>query len=607
MPQQINLFDGLIIDNFAGGGGASTGIELALGRPVNIAINHDKDAIAMHAANHPYTRHYCESVWDIDPREATQGQPVTLAWFSPDCKHFSKARGGRPADKNIRGLAWVAVRWAATVRPRIIILENVEEFKTWGPLKNGQPDRQKSGRTFRSFVSALKSHGYAVDWRELRACDYGAPTIRKRFFLVARCDGEPIAWPETTHGAPSSTGVKSGNLLPYRTAAEIIDWTLPCPSIFDTSAEIKAKYGINAVRPLAEATLRRIARGLQKFVIDSPDPYLVGVGGRAGQSRPRNVDEPMATITSKADVALITPYITSMSQTGFTADRSRPANAPLNTTVSKAEQCLIAPTLIQYHGEQSGKEVRGQSLADPLMVVDSANRYGLAAATLIQTGYGEAPGQAPRVPGLDKPLGTIVSGGKHAAVVAFMSKYYSGGHDGNGNDVREPLNTVTAIDHNALVASHVVKFKGDNIGQAADEPLQAVTAGGLHFGEVRAFLMKYYGSEGETGQPVTEPLHTVTSRDRFGLVTVHGEQYAIADIGLRMLTPRELFNAQGFPPDYVIDIGADGKPITKSAQVARCGNSVCPALAEALVRANLPEMCANKIETMYDLKMEMAV
>ena len=536
MPSQLNIFDGLIVDNFAGGGGASTGIELALGRPVSIAINHDRDAIAMHAANHPYTKHYCESVWDIDPRAATQGQPVTLAWFSPDCTHFSKSRGGRPVKKNIRGLAWVAVRWAATVRPRVIILENVEEFRTWGPLlKSGQPDKRKSGRTFRSFVAALRSHGYDVDWRELRACDYGAPTIRKRFFMVARCDGEPITWPEPTHGAPGSIGVKSGRLLPYRTAAEIIDWTLPCPSIFDTSQEIRQKYGINAVRPLAEATLRRIARGLQKFVIDNPAPYivpaLVGVGGRAGQSRPRGTDEPAATITSKADVALITPHITPIGQTGFSLDRSRSIDAPLNTTVSKAEQCLVS---------------------------------------------------------------------------AFLSKYYSGGYTGDGNDARAPLNTVTSIDHNALVTSNIIKLKGDNAGQPTAEPLQTITAGGYHFGEVRAFLTKYYGAEGETGLPVTEPLHTITAVDRFGLVTVHGQEYAIADIGLRMLTPRELFCAQGFPRDYIIDTAADGKPITKSAQVARCGNSVCPALAEALVRANLPDMCVGKIETMYDLKMEMA-
>ena len=534
MPSQLNIFDGLIVDNFAGGGGASTGIELALGRPVDIAINHDKGAIAMHAANHPYTRHFCESVWDINPREATQGQPVTLAWFSPDCTHFSKSRGGRPVKKNIRGLAWVAVRWAATVRPRVIILENVEEFKTWGPLlKNGQPDKRKTGRTFRSFINALKSHGYAVDWRELRACDYGAPTIRKRFFLIARRDNEPITWPTPTHGAPDSVGVKSGNLLPYRTAAEIIDWTLPCPSIFDTSAEIKAKYGINAVRPLAETTLRRIALGLQKFVVDSPNPFIVRVNHQGETLRGQSTD------------------------------------VPLQTLAASNEYGVVTPTLIQYHGEQSNKEARGQSASAPLMVVDSSNRYGLGSA--------------------------------------FLSKYYSGGHTGDGNDARAPLNTVTSIDHNALVAANIIKFKGDNIGQPTTEPPQTITAGGRHFGEVRAFLMKYYGAVGETGHPITEPIHTITSRDRFGLVTIRGDEYAIIDIGLRMLSPRELFNAQGFPCDYIIDMGADGKPITKSAQVARCGNSVCPALAEALVRANLPEMCVGKTETMCDLKMEMAV
>jgi DNA (cytosine-5)-methyltransferase 1 len=474
MPSQINLFDGLIIDNFAGGGGASTGIELALGRPVDIAINHDKDAIAMHTANHPYTKHYCESVWDIDPRKATNGLPVTLAWFSPDCKHFSKARGGKPADKNIRCLAWVAVRWAAAVRPRVIILENVEEFKTWGPLNDqGQPDRQHIGETFNDFTAALREHGYDVDWRELRACDYGAPTTRKRFFLVARCDEQPITWPTPTHGIGK-------RLKPYRTAAEIIDWSLPCPSIFDTSSEIRAKYGINAVRPLAEATLRRIARGLQKFVIDNPKPFIMSIG-----------------------------------QTGFAADRSD-------------------------------------------------------------------------------------------AVKAFLAKYYPGnGAESSGVIANKPLHTTTAFDRSALVTSHVIKFKGDNYGHPINEPLQTITANGYHFGEIRAFLIKYYGVT--DGQKITEPTHTVTTKDRLGLVMVHGQEYAITDIGLRMLTPRELFSAQGFPTDYVIDTSANGKPITKAAQVARCGNSVCPPLAEALVRANLPEQCGARFETMQDLMLQMAV
>ena len=402
----------LIVDNFAGGGGASTGIELATGRSVDIAINHDPAAIAMHRANHPATKHYCENVWDVDPVEACAGRPVGLAWFSPDCKHFSKAKGGKPVEKAIRGLAWVAIRWAKLVRPRVIILENVEEFTTWGPLIGNRPDPTRKGQTFRRFVHALKRYGYRVEWNELRACDYGAPTIRKRFFLIARCDGLPIVWPEPTHGDPSTLFVASGILHPWRTAAEIIDWTIPCPSIYDRK------------KPLCENTMRRIARGLRKFVLEHPQPYIV--------------DD------------------------------------------------HIAPFLIQYHTEQSGKEVRGQAVDKPLMTADSSNRYGL----------------------------------------------------------------------------------------------------------VTALLIKYYG-QGE-GQSLREPLHTITAKDRFGLVIVRGEPYQIIDIGLRMLTPRELFRAQGFPEDYIIDRDADGKHYPKSAQVARCGNAVPPPFAEALVRANLPEMCGEE-------------
>nr|DAX52360.1 MAG TPA: DNA cytosine methyltransferase [Caudoviricetes sp.] len=402
----------LIVDNFAGGGGASTGIELATGRSVDIAINHDPAAIAMHRANHPSSKHYCENVWDVDPVEACAGRPVGLAWFSPDCKHFSKAKGGKPVEKAIRGLAWVAIRWAKLVRPRVIILENVEEFTTWGPLIGNRPDPVRKGQTFRRFVHALKRYGYCVEWNELRACDYGAPTIRKRFFLIARCDGLPIIWPEPTHGDPSTLFVASGILHPWRTAAEIIDWTIPCPSIYDRK------------KPLCENTMRRIARGLRKFVLEHPQPYIV--------------DD------------------------------------------------HIAPFLIQYHTEQSGKEVRGQAVEKPLMTADSSNRYGL----------------------------------------------------------------------------------------------------------VTALLIKYYG-QGE-GQSLREPLHTITAKDRFGLVIVRGEPYQIIDIGLRMLTPRELFRAQGFPEDYIIDRDADGKHYPKSAQVARCGNAVPPPFAEALVRANLPEMCGEE-------------
>ena len=377
-----------------------------------MAINHDPAAIAMHRANHPSSKHYCENVWDVDPVEACAGHPVGLAWFSPDCKHFSKAKGGKPVEKAIRGLAWVAIRWAKLVRPRVIILENVEEFTTWGPLLDNRPDPTRKGQTFRRFVHALKRYGYRVEWNELRACDYGAPTIRKRFFLIARCDGLPIVWPEPTHGDPSTLFVASGILHPWRTAAEIIDWTIPCPSIYARK------------KPLCENTMRRIARGLRKFVLEHPQPYIV--------------DD------------------------------------------------HIAPFLIQYHTEQSGKEVRGQAVDKPLMTADSSNRYGL----------------------------------------------------------------------------------------------------------VTALLIKYYG-QGE-GQSLREPLHTITAKDRFGLVIVRGEPYQIIDIGLRMLTPRELFRAQGFPEDYIIDRDADGKHYPKSAQVARCGNAVPPPFAEALVRANLPEMCGEE-------------
>jgi Site-specific DNA methylase len=484
IQSRMNFYEGLVIDNFAGGGGASTGIELALCRPVDLAINHDQDAIAMHQVNHPFTEHFCESVWDINPKKATNGQPVMLAWFSPDCTHFSKARGCKPAEKNIRGLAWVAARWAATVKPKIIILENVEEFKTWGPLGNdGRPIKEKAGITFERFVNTLRDLGYVVDWTELKACDYGAPTTRKRFFLVARCDGLPVVWPEVTHG--------SGK-IPFRTAAEIIDWSFPCPSIFDTADEIKQKYGVRAVRPLASATQKRIAKGLKKFVIENPNPFIV-----SGENM------------------VVAPHVISIGQTGFSVDRSRPADVPLNTIVSKAEQCLVTSNLIQYHGETSENGVRGQSIDQPIMTTDTSNRY-------------------------------------------------------------------------ALVAAHIVKFKHNDIGQAAQEPLHTICSSTVHFAEVRTFLTQYFGEN-----------------DHSGIISLNGIQYSVADIGMRMLTPRELFNAQGFPADYVIDVGVDGKPVSKQVQIARCGNSVCPALAESLVRANLPEQCGRKIETMYQLEKEL--
>lgn len=470
----------LIVDNFAGGGGASTGIEIATGKSVDIAINHDPMAIAQHKANHPSTKHYCESVWEVNPKKACVGHPVALAWFSPDCKHFSKAKGGKPKDKNIRGLAWVALRWAALVRPRVIMLENVEEFKDWGPLNRGhRPIKAKKGVTFRKFVSQLENLGYIVDHRELVAADYGAPTTRKRFFLIARCDGKPIVWPEPTHGPRDSDKVKSGILKPYVGAYTQIDFSLPCPSIFDSKEEIKQKYGIKAQRPLAEKTMQRIARGLKKFVMDNPEPFIVTVN-HGGERAPRDVKDPMPTITGKH---------------GFG---------------------IIAPTLIQYHSETVSGEVRGQKLDEPVMTVDGSNRYGLTSAYLVQFN-------------------------NHC----------------DGRDMRDPIPTITA---------------GDG-----------------HFGEVRAFCVKYYGQG--TGQDIKDPLDTITANDRFGLVTVNSIDYAIVDIGLRMLEPKELYGCQGFPEDYIIDRDYTGKPYPRSEQVKRCGNAVCPPIPAALVKANLPEIC----------------
>lgn len=539
--KQLKIFDEIIVDNFAGGGGASTGIELAIGHSVDIAINHDEAAIAMHKANHPETEHYCESVWDIDPRKAVRGRPVGLAWFSPDCKHFSKAKGCKPVNKNIRGLAWVAVRWAATVKPRVIMLENVEEFKTWGPLlKNNMPDPNKKGWTFELFVKSLKKQGYEVDWRELRACDYGAPTIRKRFFLIARRDGKPIVWPEQTHGDPKSEAVKSGKLKPWKTAAEIIDWSIPCPSIFERD------------KPLSENTLRRIARGIQKFVLDNPKPFILQVNhSKAQHHYTSSIDSPIGTVTAKNGYAVATPYIARIGQTGFGGDKlSYDIEQPLTTIVSKAEHLLVSPTLIQM-------------------------------------GYGDSEGR--RVLDLEKPLGTITAGGnKFGLATAFISKYYGGYYEGAGSDVSDPVGTITTKERHAVVTAFVSQQYKNSIGHEVDKPLWTTTSVNKS-NLVTAFLLKYYGTD--IGQDVDGPLHTVTTKDRFGLVTIEGQDYQIVDIGMRMLQPHELFKAQGFPENYIIDHDYTGKPYPKTAQVARCGNAVPPPFAEALTRANLPELC----------------
>lgn len=506
----------LVVDLFAGGGGASTGIERALGRSPDIAINHSPEAIALHAANHPTTRHYIESVYTVDPRTATGGRPVALLWLSPDCTHHSKAKGGKPRQQKIRGLAWAAIPWAQYARPRVIVLENVEEWIDWGPVDHatGQPIRARRGETFRAWRRKLESLGYVVEHRLLRACDFGAPTTRRRLFLQARCDGQPIVWPEPTHARRVDGGqLELGRrpVRPWRTAAEIIDWSIPCPSIFDRE------------RPLADKTLARIARGIRKFVLEAARPFVI----------------------------------------------------PVN------------------HGGVGRVDLRVHDLTAPLPTVTGGQRGGhaLVAPYLVHRSNGERVGQAPRIYDVGAPLGTIVAQGqKHAVCAAFLARHYGDRRGGwaGGIPVSGPTGAITTRDHHALVGAHLTKLYGTGTGADPRYPVPTVTAAGQHLGVVAALLARYNGQSGP--QPVDAPIGTLDTTDRYGLVTVaiDGEPYAIVDIGMRMLTPRELFRAQGFPDSYVIDpIGPNGKPLTKTAQIRACGNAVPPPFSEAIVREAL--------------------
>ena len=601
---QIDIFDEIIVDYFAGGGGASTGIEMAAIRPVAIAVNHDKDAILMHKTNHPFTEHLQASVWDVDPVAVCRGRPVGLAWFSPDCKHFSKAKGAALVDRNIRGLAWIVLRWAAKVRPRVIMLENVEEFQTWGPVRKGKPVKKKAGQTFRKWKQQLSDLGYVIEHRELVAADYGAPTTRKRFVLVARCDGKPIVWPERTHAPRDSEEVKSGKCLPWRSAAEIIDWYIPGYSIFESKQEILEKFGVKTVRPLADNTMRRVIRGVDKFTIKSGKPFIVQ---QKFDNQAQNISRPLTTVTAVGAHELCNPVMSpftisntggsvgadagqpvhtvrtggggqiltsaqlmSIGQTGG-GDRIRDVREPAPTTVSKQEACIVAANLIQYHTEQT-EAARVAGLDKPINAVDASNRYGLACANLVE--------------------------------------YY-----GNGNplDIAEPMHTVTAHDREALTAAHVVKFKGQDLGQNPEVPLQTITASAGEFAECRAVLAKIGGSHDLGHWPEIRALLNKycgyhLADDEVILLVIRGIAYYIADITLRMLTPRELYNAMGFPEDYIIDRDYLGNEYIKSKQVARCGNAVCPPLAAAMVWANFPEWHRKKkITTMAEFENAVAV
>jgi DNA (cytosine-5)-methyltransferase 1 len=602
----------LIVDSFAGGGGASTGIEMALGRSPDIAINHNAAALALHAANHPDTLHLSENVYKVDPLEYLAGRHVGLAWFSPDCKHFSKAKGGKPVERNIRDLCWIIPGWVERIqksggRVDVVIMENVEEFKDYGPLihtpRGLMPDPDRRGLEFRRWCKKLRSLGGRLEFRELRACDYGAPTIRKRLFVIIRFDGQKIVWPKPTHGAPDSPDVLAGRKLPWRTAAECIDWSLPCPSIFDSCEAILAQHGLRAVRPLADATMARVARGMKRYVLDAKRPFLVSVAhGYSGGRREYPVGDPLGSVTAGGiSHGVVVPSLVGC---GGRAGQSRPrgGDEPVATMTAKADGCL-------------------------------------AVATLVQMGYGEREGQAPRCLDAGKPLGTAVAGGiKHAAAVAYIAR-----QNGVvvGRDAAAPLSTVTAggkigAPQQAVVSAFVSRQFGTSTGHPADVPLATTTAdGGGKSLLVAPYLQAYYGT-GDGGEE-DRPCRTITTKDRHGHVEasldvppfteeqagrarevaafmrahgfwderefvtldVDGETFVIVDVGMRMLVPRELYTAQGFPPDYQIDghYGFDALtggrvwvPFSKSVQVSCVGNSVSPPVAAALVGANCPHL-----------------
>ncbi|ALW87838.1 DNA cytosine methyltransferase [Deinococcus actinosclerus] len=652
----------LIVDNFAGGGGASTGLEQALGRPVDIAVNHDPEAVAMHEVNHPHTQHFCESVWEVDPRQVTAGRPVALAWFSPDCKHFSKAKGGKPVSKEIRGLAWVALRWAATVRPRVIVVENVEEFRTWGPLgENGRPCPKQQGRTFRSWVNALQRHGYQVQWRELVAYEFGAPTSRKRLFIVARRDGQPIVWPTPTHGKPTDPRVQSSELEVWKTAADCIDWSIPIPSIFGRK------------KVLVPATHRRIAQGILRFTLRAARPFvvtcnhqgdsfrgqgadepmrtltaahdahgavvaqmvpqtyqnapraanaplgtattqsnaqtlvtasIVGCGGRAAQAQPRGLDEGVGTMTTKADKCLTVASLTKIR----TGSVGTPATEPLHTVTAGGEparpstgnvHALTSATIVKIDNQRS-RSLGAYPVDVPGTTEVTKASKAVATVQLVRQNGGHcAPETAPYP--ADVPVKTVTSQGKpHDVLTAQLVQY---NRNSPPKSAGRPINTQSTRERFGLATAQVVRQFGTSVGHAVSEPARTITTQGggksllltaecgtgltaeqqAGARKVYAFLREHLGAQ----------LDPHADHDR-GLVLVHlnGEAYVITDIGMRMLEPRELYRAQGFPETYQIEFMTRNKkgkavPLSKRAQVRMCGNAVPPPFSRAIAHANL--------------------
>ncbi|UXS04453.1 C-5 cytosine-specific DNA methylase [Agrobacterium tumefaciens] len=716
----------LIVDSFAGGGGASTGIEMALGRSPDLAINHNPQALALHAANHPDTLHISENIYKVDPLDYVAGQHIGLAWFSPDCKHFSKAKGGKPVERNIRDLAHIIPFWVERVQKSggkidVIIMENVEEFATWGPLvqtdRGLMPDPERKGETFQQWCKKLRRLGGKLEKRELRACDYGAPTIRKRLFVIIRFDGQKIVWPEPTHGAPDDADVIAGRKLPWRTAAECIDWSIPCPSIFDSSADIAEKHGLKAIRPLADNTMARVARGMKRYVLDADRPFIVNLTHGA---RCEDIAEPVKTVTgaNRGEKAVVLPHMVSYYGHGdLRAERTRELSEPISTIPCENRHAVVAPSVIRFNTGATGSDMRepaptvtansyikkpggaapigmiaphlmtmrnagkpfngadepthtitaggaGLSLVAPVLTAaqhggsnrsvedphhtitaSKKDQNSVIVPTLIQTGYGERDGQSPRCLDIDKPLGTVVAGGvKHAAAVAFVAQHNNdsrregGVNPGRPADV--PMSTATQSgSQQGVVSAFVARQFGTSTGHEIDRPSATVMANGAGKSQlVTPFLQAYYGT-GDGGEE-NQPARTITTKDRHGHVEamldvppfteekaararevadfmrshgfwderefvtleIDGHTFVIVDIGMRMLTPRELFNAQGFPGDYQIDgvwVSEDGKEtwiaFPKSVQVSCVGNSVSPPVAEALIGANCNHLVAVQV------------
>lgn len=647
----------IIVDNFAGGGGASTGIEMATGRSVDIAINHDRNAVAMHTTNHPDTLHYCESVFTVKPKVVTAGRKVGLVWLSPDCRHFSKAKGAKPVEREIRGLAWIALRWGLDTDPRVMMLENVGEFKTWGPLlaPEMRPDPERIGETFQAFVSMLttgiapehpafaecceflqistdsiqarrllKGLGYKVEYRELRACDYGSPTIRKRFFMVMRRDDKPIKWPEITHGDPKSEAVKSGLLKPWRTAAECIDWSIPCPSIFGRK------------KALATNTMRRIARGIQRYVKDAAKPFIVKCNHTSSKNeynffRGQDLLEPLQTITKKHGYAVVVPHLTKFRSGSVGQPVTSPApTVTAGTSVRPGGNGhalgIASAVLTPFIAGNGGSEYQAKPrpVTKPAHTILKQSRACVVAPIVVRQ-FGNSIAQR-----TDAPVGTITAGGggKSLLVSAFLAKHYGGNYTGPGVSLDEPTHSVTTVDHHALVtahllinnsghpggaadtpahtvttgnhhavvSSHLVKLRGTcRDGQRTDTPAPTVTAGGLHLGNIETTLVPD-DADCPHAAAVREFLREYLGEDATEFVEIGGVTYRIVDIGMRMLQPHELYRCQGFPEWYIIDRDYLGNRYPKDKQVARCGNAVPPQFAEALVRANLPEMCVQREE-----------